>query len=65
MVCSNCGRVEQGPKHEADPLGDRTMPSGWFSKYVNWDFNIRGCSIECFELAKKKNKENRQLPFVF
>jgi len=55
MICTNCGKQENGPKHEADPEGKKTMPSGWFSRYVSYKYSITACSLDCFEKIKRKS----------
>ena len=58
MICANCGKQESGPKHEADPEGLKTMPSGWFSRYVSYKYSIHGCSVDCFDKICDKWKKD-------
>jgi len=52
VICSACGKKANGPAHEADPEGDRTLPKGWASKFYTYDVSVYGCSTACLTLAK-------------
>ena len=59
MICANCGKQENGPKHEADPEGKKTMPSGWFSRYVRPEYSLVGCGVACFDqICDKWHKDH-------
>ena len=53
MICSACGKKAQGPKHEADPAGDQTLPKGWASKFYTYQRSVYGCSPACLLKAKE------------
>ena len=53
MICSACGKKAQGPTHEADPTGDKTLPKGWASKFYTYQRSVYGCSPACLIKAKE------------